>query len=102
MTFNEKFGGSICWDDDEFVNESISLYQDEQKWNQKKSDGYEVLENLFHQENNLKILKKRLIQLKNEINIQRSQDIYQRILFDTSMRITEIKSKSIIEKNQKK
>ena len=100
MKFKNKFGGEICWNDEEFINKSIKLYKNELKWNLKKEIGFEILKKNFNQFENLKKLKERIIKLLNNLNKQRDNDIFRYIFWNSSMRLTEMKSKYIIEKNK--
>eukprot|EP01080_Neovahlkampfia_damariscottae_P002998 gene2998-5008_t len=100
MTLKNKFGGEICWNDDEFVKRSIGLYKNEKRWNQKQQNGFEILKNMFNSEINTKTLKTRLENILNNLNNERNEDIYQHVLWNSSMKVTEMKSKYIMEKNK--
>lgn len=104
MTINKdinQWGGFECWDENEFIEKSIEIYQNETLWKEKQENGYQIMNELFNEDKNNQVFLKQVNDLLLNIHQKRKYDVVQKLLWDTSFRITEIMSKSIIDKKKK-
>lgn len=95
------WGGFEAKDEKEFIEMSIELYKNEKVWKEKQEIGSRIMRELFDEDDNFEKLIKELKKLIMNYKEKRKYDVTQSLLWNTNMRITEIKSRAIIQKKNK-
>ncbi|UOE41870.1 glycosyltransferase family 4 protein [Chryseobacterium suipulveris] len=102
MNGNLSWNGFICDEDDDFVEKSILLYQDENLWKEKQTNGFEIIQNRFNPGNHLPKFSLVLNQLSENLEQHRSHNFLGQVLQHHTLQSTKYLGKWIEEKNSKK
>ncbi|WP_210450082.1 glycosyltransferase [Vibrio crassostreae] len=95
-----KWPGAVADDIDEFVEQAVALYKDEDKWLQAQSQCHSILEAHYEQNQLGDKLIERLIALESELKSHRLDNFFGSMLKHHSMASTKYMSQWIAEKNK--
>ncbi|RPF24562.1 glycosyltransferase [Vibrio crassostreae] len=95
-----QWPGSVADDIDEFVEQAVALYKDEDKWLQAQSQCHSILEAHYEQNQLGDKLIERLIALESELKSHRLDNFFGSMLKHHSMASTKYMSQWIAEKNK--
>ncbi|MFM2627103.1 glycosyltransferase [Vibrio chagasii] len=97
-----QWPGAVVDDIDEFVEQAIALYKDEEKWLKAQSQCHSILETHYEQNQLGDKLIERLIALDSELKSHRLNNFFGSMLKHHSMASTKYMSQWIAEKNKTK
>ena len=95
-----QWPGAVADDIDEFVEQAVALYKDEDKWLQAQSQCHSILEAYYEQNQLGDKLIERLIALDSELDSHRLDNFFGSMLKHHSMASTKYMSQWIAEKNK--
>ncbi|CAK1731071.1 Glycosyl transferase family 1 [Vibrio crassostreae] len=95
-----QWPGAVADDIDEFVEQAVALYKDEDKWLQAQSQCHSILEAHYEQNQLGEKLIERLIALESELKSHRLDNFFGSMLKHHSMASTKYMSQWIAEKNK--
>ncbi|CAK2780410.1 Glycosyl transferase family 1 [Vibrio crassostreae] len=95
-----QWPGAVADDIDEFVEQAVALYKDEDKWLQAQSQCHSILEAHYEQNQLGDKLIERLIALESELKSHRLDNFFGSMLKHHSMASTKYMSQWIGEKNK--
>ncbi|CAK1774279.1 Glycosyl transferase family 1 [Vibrio crassostreae] len=95
-----QWPGAVADDIDEFVEQAVALYKDEDKWLQAQSQCHSILEAHYEQNQLGDKLIERLIALESELKSHRLDNFFGSMLKHHSMASTKYMSQWIAEKNK--
>ncbi|PTO95178.1 glycosyltransferase [Vibrio sp. 10N.286.48.B8] len=95
-----QWPGAVADDIDEFVEQAVALYKDEDKWLQAQSQCNSILEAYYEQNQLGDKLIERLIALDSELDSHRLDNFFGSMLKHHSMASTKYMSQWIAEKNK--
>ena len=101
MHGNLPWNGFICDDENDFVEKSELLYQNESEWIQAQKNGFEIIENRFRKEDFLPQFSERLNEISNNLETHRNANFLGQVLQYHSLQSTKYLGKWIEEKNKK-
>lgn len=101
MKGNLDWNGFIEDDDEDFIEKSIELYQNENLWKTAQQNGYEILEKKFRKSDFEATLKNFISEIENHLQTHRNQNFLGQILQHQTLNSTKYMSKWIEEKNRK-
>ncbi|MGR5479614.1 glycosyltransferase [Vibrio chagasii] len=97
-----QWPGAVADDIDEFVEQAVALYKDEEKWLKAQSQCHSILETHYEQNQLGDKLIERLIALDSELKSHRLNNFFGSMLKHHSMASTKYMSQWIAEKNKTK
>ncbi|CAH7270617.1 Glycosyltransferase [Vibrio chagasii] len=97
-----QWPGAVADDIDEFVEQAVALYKDEEKWLKAQSQCHSILETYYEQNQLGDKLIERLIALDSELDSHRLDNFFGSMLKHHSMASTKYMSQWIAEKNKTK
>ncbi|MEZ8020006.1 glycosyltransferase [Vibrio splendidus] len=97
-----QWPGAVSDDIDEFVEQAVALYKDEEKWLKAQSQCHSILEAHYEQNQLGDKLIERLITLNSELESHRLDNFFGSMLKHHSMASTKYMSQWIAEKNKSK
>ena len=95
-----QWPGAVADDIDEFVEQAVALYKDEEKWLKAQSQCHSILEAHYEQNRLGDKLIERLIALDSELESHRLDNFFGSMLKHHSMASTKYMSQWIAEKNK--
>ncbi|CAK1696447.1 Glycosyl transferase family 1 [Vibrio crassostreae] len=95
-----QWPGAVADDIDEFVEQAVALYKDEDRWLQAQSQCHSILEAHYEQNQLGDKLIERLIALESELKSHRLDNFFGSMLKHHSMASTKYMSQWIAEKNK--
>ncbi|CAH6814169.1 Glycosyltransferase [Vibrio chagasii] len=95
-----QWPGAVADDIDEFVEQAVALYKDEEKWLKAQSQCHSILETHYEQNQLGDKLIERLIALDSELKSHRLNNFFGSMLKHHSMASTKYMSQWIAEKNK--
>ncbi|MEZ9070181.1 glycosyltransferase [Vibrio splendidus] len=95
-----QWPGAVSDDIDEFVEQAVALYKDEEKWLKAQSQCHSILEAHYEQNQLGDKLIERLITLNSELESHRLDNFFGSMLKHHSMASTKYMSQWIAEKNK--
>ena len=95
-----QWPGAVADDIDEFVEQAVGLYKDEEKWLKAQSQCHSILEAHYEQNQLGDKLIERLIALESELKSHRLDNFFGSMLKHHSMASTKYMSQWIAEKNK--
>ncbi|SBT14508.1 glycosyltransferase [Vibrio celticus] len=95
-----QWPGAVADDIDEFVEQAVALYKDEEKWLKAQSQCHSILEAHYEQNQLGDKLIERLIALESELESHRLDNFFGSMLKHHSMASTKYMSQWIAEKNK--
>ncbi|MCK8079493.1 glycosyltransferase [Vibrio sp. 1CM24A] len=95
-----QWPGAVADDIDEFVEQAVALYNDEEKWLKAQSQCHSILETHYEQNQLGDKLVERLIALDSELESHRLDNFFGSMLKHHSMASTKYMSQWIAEKNK--
>ncbi|MEZ8286079.1 glycosyltransferase [Vibrio splendidus] len=95
-----QWPGAVSDDIDEFVEQAVALYKDEEKWLRAQSQCHSILEAHYEQNQLGDKLIERLITLNSELESHRLDNFFGSMLKHHSMASTKYMSQWIAEKNK--
>ncbi|CDU01207.1 Putative glycosyltransferase [Vibrio coralliirubri] len=95
-----QWPGAVADDIDEFVEQAVALYKDEEKWLKAQSQCHSILEAHYEQNQLGDKLIERLIALDSELESHRLDNFFGSMLKHHSMASTKYMSQWIAEKNK--
>lgn len=100
MFGNQPANGFVTNEHEDFVNEAVKLYTDNEIWEEKSNVGFDVLKNRFNREDHHAIFKKVLEDITTNLRKHRQQNFIGQILQHQSLQSTKYMSKWIEAKNR--
>ncbi|MEZ8116874.1 glycosyltransferase [Vibrio splendidus] len=97
-----QWPGAVADDIDEFVEQAVALYKDEEKWLKAQSQCHSILETHYEQNQLGDKLIERLTALESELESHRLDNFFGSMLKHHSMASTKYMSQWIAEKNKTK
>ena len=97
-----QWPGAVADDIDEFVEQAVALYKDEERWLKAQSQCHSILEAHYDQNQLGGKLIERLIALESELETHRLDNFFGSMLKHHSMASTKYMSQWIAEKNKTK
>ena len=97
-----QFGGYIEDDWDRFVERAVSLYTNEQTWNESQDRGFKIISTLFSEEKNAPEFTASLLHAYEGLNERRARNFVGSMLWHNLNRSTEYFSRWIETKNKLK
>ncbi|KAA8679560.1 glycosyltransferase family 4 protein [Vibrio gigantis] len=97
-----QWPGAVADDIDEFVEQAVALYEDEERWLKAQSQCHSILEAHYDQNQLGDKLIERLIALESELESHRLDNFFGSMLKHHSMASTKYMSQWIAEKNKTK
>ncbi|NOJ09197.1 glycosyltransferase [Vibrio splendidus] len=97
-----QWPGAVADDIDEFVEQAVGLYKDEEKWLKAQSQCHSILEAHYEQNQLGDALIERLTALESELESHRLDNFFGSMLKHHSMASTKYMSQWIAEKNKTK
>ncbi|ULN65832.1 glycosyltransferase family 4 protein [Vibrio gigantis] len=97
-----QWPGAVADDIDEFVEQAVALYKDEERWLKAQSQCHSILEAHYDQNQLGDKLIERLIALESELESHRLDNFFGSMLKHHSMASTKYMSQWIAEKNKTK
>ncbi|MDQ7058717.1 MAG: glycosyltransferase family 4 protein [Ghiorsea sp.] len=99
MTGGLNWAGKIEDDAQNFADAAIALYQDKKMWQTAQNNGFDIVNTLFHKENNQQALLNRLLDVQNKLENHRQRNFIGLMLNHHHHRSTEFMSRWIEAKN---
>ncbi|MDH5928141.1 glycosyltransferase family 4 protein [Vibrio lentus] len=97
-----QWPGAVADDIDEFVEQAVALYKDEEKWLKAQSQCHSILEAYYEQNQLGDTLIERLTALESDLESHRLDNFFGSMLKHHSMASTKYMSQWIAEKNKTK
>ncbi len=101
MKGNLDWNGFIAENDDDFIEKSVLLYQDEKIWEESQKNGFKIVENLFSSDNFLSLFKQKMNELAVNLEQHRNENFLGQILQHHTLQSTKYLGKWIEEKNKR-
>ncbi|MDX8381651.1 MAG: glycosyltransferase family 4 protein [Ghiorsea sp.] len=99
MTGGLSWAGTIADDPHAFTDAAIELYQNKELWLTSQQNGFNILSTLFNHENNQQSLLQRILDAKENLEMNRQNNFMGQILNHHYHRSTEFMSRWIEAKN---
>lgn len=100
MRYNSKWNGFISDDINEFVDNAIKLYENEDIWKQSEQNGYDILLQKFSKETAYKTLSESIVRINNILKEHRKKNFVGAMLLHHTLQSTRYLSKYIELKNK--
>ena len=101
MHGNLPWNGFICDDENDFVEKSVLLYENESEWLKAQKNGFKIIEKRFRKEDFLPQFSERLNEISNNLESHRNANFLGQVLQYHSLQSTKYLGKWIEEKNKK-
>jgi hypothetical protein len=92
---NNTWGGFIGNDNEEFVENAVTLYSDKMIWKKCQENGFSLLQKLFEERSNFERIQHAITEACEKNDIRRSRDYTSALLWSQQARSTEYFSKWI-------
>ena len=102
LYFNDLWHGFISDSNEDFIDKSILLYQDENLWYNKQKDGIDILKENFSISKYISIFLDRISEIGNDVKGHRSSNYLIEVLQHQTLQSTKYLSKWIAEKAKNK
>ena len=102
MNGDLDFSGVVSDDSKSFSEASVRLYNNKAEWLQMQQNGFRIIEERFQKKLFSEVFKKRIQQLKKDVQLHRNNNFIGQVLQHQSLQSTKYMSKWIEEKNQEK
>jgi glycosyltransferase involved in cell wall biosynthesis len=102
LYFNDLWHGFISDSNEDFIDKSILLYQDEKLWYNKQKDGIDILKENFSISKYISIFLDRISEIGNDVKGHRSSNYLIEVLQHQTLQSTKYLSKWIAEKAKNK
>lgn len=102
LYFNDLWHGFISDSNEDFIDKSILLYQDEKLWYNKQKDGIDILKENFSISIYISIFLDRISEIGNDVKGHRSSNYLIEVLQHQTLQSTKYLSKWIAEKAKNK
>ncbi len=83
-----------------FADAAVRLYQDKEAWDKAQSNGFKIVNTLFHKEKNQQTLLQRILDVRDNLETYRQQNFTGQMLNHHHHRSTEFMSRWIEAKNK--
>ncbi|WP_073177197.1 glycosyltransferase [Flagellimonas flava] len=96
-----QWPGAICGHWEEFAQSAIHLYTQKDDWRAAQERGVVILQKQYQKSTQINTLKSRFVNLQNNLQFHRSQNLMGRILQQQTVSASKYMAKWIEEKNRK-
>jgi glycosyltransferase involved in cell wall biosynthesis len=100
MTGGLDWSGFVEDDAQAFADAAVRLYQDKEAWQMAQSNGFKIVNTLFHKENNQQTLLQCILDVRDNLETHRQQNFTGQMLNHHHHRSTEFMSRWIEAKNK--